>query len=53
MGNWLNVQKNTKFGGAWVAQSVKCWTPDFCSDQDIWVMRWSSKLGSALSYESA
>lgn len=22
MGNWLSVQKNTKFGGAWVAQSV-------------------------------
>ena len=37
--------------GAWVAQSVEHWTPDFGSGHDARVVRLSPSLGSALSME--
>ena len=40
-------------GGAWVAQSVKCLTPDFVSGHDLTVMRSSHMSGSVLGVEPA
>ena len=39
--------------GAWVAQSVKCWTLGFGSGHDLGVVGSSPTSGSMLSVESA
>ena len=41
------------FWGTWVAQPVKCLTPDFGSGHDLRVVRWNPVLGSVLGMEPA
>ena len=47
------ILKSNVMRGTWVVQSVKRPTPDFSSDHDLRVVRWSHESGSMLGVEPA
>ena len=49
----VNIFKNSRTEGAWVAQSVECLTLDFSSGHDLRVVGSSPASGSVLSTEPA
>ena len=49
----ITISLKMVYWGCWVAQSVKCLTPNFGSDYDLRVMRSSLTSGSMLGMEFA